>query len=138
MRAFADKMNHPNFGICWDTGHANMEGPQYDEILAIGDALGAIHFNDNRGERDEHLIPFMGTMNVDEVMHALLKIDFKGPFTFEATSAFRPSRYWLGDRRTFDGEVHITHATLDMQRALERTLYETGKAILDAYGMLEK
>lgn len=137
LRAFFDEMRHPNFGVCWDTGHANMEGAQYGEILALGDALRAVHFNDNRGERDEHLIPLMGTMNVNEVMHALLDVGFEGPFTFEATSAFRPHRYWLGNRRPFPEDERVTHATLDMQRALERTLYETGRAILSAYGLFE-
>ena len=137
LRAFADEMNHPNFGVCWDTGHANMEGAQYEEILTLGNALGAIHFNDNRGERDEHLLPFMGTMNVNEVMHALLDIGFAGPFTFEATSAFRPHRFWLGNRREFPEDERMTHATLDMQRAIERTLYETGRAILTSYGLFE-
>ena len=137
LRAFFDAMNHPSFGVCWDTGHANMEGAQYEEILTLGDALRAVHFNDNRGERDEHLIPFMGTMNVNEVVHALLDVGFRGPFTFEATSPFRPHRFWLGNRRAFPADERITHATLDMQRALERTLYETGRAILSAYGLFE-
>lgn len=137
LRAFADTMCHPNFGVCWDTGHANMEGAQYEEILALGKSLGAVHFNDNRGERDEHLLPFMGTMNVNEVMHALLDVGFEGPFTFEATSAFRPHRFWLGNRRGFPADERMTHATLDMQRAIERTLYETGRAILTSYGLFE-
>lgn len=137
LRAFADAMSHPNFGVCWDTGHANMEGAQYEEILTLGKSLGAVHFNDNRGERDEHLLPFMGTMNVNEVMHALLDVGFEGPFTFEATSAFRPHRFWLGNRRDFPADERMTHATLDMQRAIERTLYETGRAILTSYGLFE-
>jgi len=138
MRAFADAMDHPNFGICWDTGHANMEGAQYDEILAIGDALGAIHFHDNRGERDEHLLPFMGTMNVDEVMHALLDAGFRGPFTFEATSSLRPARFWQGNRREYPADDRMTEPTLAMQKGIERTLFTVGCEILSAYGLGEE
>ena len=131
-------MNDPNFGICWDTGHANMEGAQYDGILALADALGAIHFHDNRGEMDEHLIPLMGIMNVDEVMHALIDVGFRGPFTFEATLSLRPPRYRIGDRRPYPGDTRMEKPTLAMQKAAERLLCITGKEILDAYGLSEK
>lgn len=137
-RRFADGMNDPNFGICWDTGHANMEGAQYDEILALGDALGAIHFHDNRGEKDEHLIPFLGTMSIDEVMHALIDVGFKGPFTFEATSSLRPPCYRMGDRRPYPWDTRMEKPTLAMQKAAERLLFITGEEILSAYGILEK
>lgn len=137
-RRFFDAVDHPNFGICWDTGHANMEGAQYDEILALGDALGAIHFHDNRGEKDEHLIPFLGTMSIDEVMHALIDVGFKGPFTFEATSSLRPPCYRMGDRRPYPEDTRMEKPTLAMQKAAERLLFITGEEILSAYGILEK
>ena len=136
-RRFFDEMNHPNFGICWDTGHANMEGAQYDEILALGDALAAIHFNDNHGTRDEHLIPLMGFMNVDEVMHALLDVGFRGPLTFEATLSFRPPKCYQGDRRPYPADTRMEASTLAMQKALERVLFLTGKEILSAYDLSE-
>lgn len=138
LRAFADAMDHPNFGVCWDTGHANMEGAQYDEILALGDALAAIHFHDNHGEKDEHLIPLMGTMNVDEVVHALVDIGFEGPFTFEATSSLHPPRSPGGKRRPFSADTRMGEPTLAMQKATERLLCVTGEEILSAYGLFEK
>ena len=56
---------------CWDTGHANCEGSQYDDIITLGKELFAIHYNDNHGAKDEHLIPFLGTLNHDEIINAL-------------------------------------------------------------------
>ena len=35
LRAFADEMNHPSFGVCWDTGHANMEGHSTKRSLRL-------------------------------------------------------------------------------------------------------
>ena len=35
MREFIDYVGHPLFHGCWDTGHANCEGAQYEEILAL-------------------------------------------------------------------------------------------------------
>ena len=136
-REFFDEMNHPSFGICWDTGHANMEGTQYDEILALGDALGAIHFNDNRGDRDEHLIPLMGNMSIDEVIHALIDVGFKGPFTFESTLSFRPPKCYQGDRRPYPADTRMDAPTLAMQKALERVLFVTGTELLSAYDLAE-
>src|SRR5688572_21448311 len=42
----------PDVGICYDTGHGEMDG-----------ACDAIHLNDNHGSEDEHLWPFDGARN---------------------------------------------------------------------------
>ena len=136
-REFCKYVNHPLFHACWDTGHANCEGNQYDEIINLGDELYAIHFNDNRGERDEHVNPFFGTMNSDEVMNALLDIGYKGHFTFECSSSLRPYKYWLGNRRSFEKDKRLAQAPLVIQQELEKVLYVTGKYILEAYDCFE-
>lgn len=133
MAEFSKYVNHPNFHSCWDTGHANIEGSQYNEILAIGDDLRAVHINDNRGERDEHIIPYFGTVNMDEIMCALKKTDFKGPFTFESGSSMRPAKYWLGNRHFFADETRLSEPTFELQLELERFMYAVGKHILSAY-----
>ncbi len=74
LREFLDYINHPNVTACWDTDHANIEGSQYDDILVLSDKLTALHINDNNGLKDEHLLPYMGTMNIDEITTALLEI----------------------------------------------------------------
>ena len=137
MRAFIDFVDHPRFGGCWDTGHANVEGNQYDEIVALGDKLYAIHFNDNRGKQDEHIIPYMGTMNVDEVMHALLDVGYKGVFTFECDSPLRPANYWLGNRRGFDRANGLANPPMELRVEMEKFMYRVGRHILTAYGLLE-
>ena len=138
MREFIEYVGHPLFHGCWDTGHANCEGAQYDEILAIGDELYAIHYNDNHGKSDEHLLPYLGTLNHDEVMNALIDVDFKGYFTLECTSSLIPYRYWLGSRRTFARDERLAHPQLFMQRHLEALMYDTANHILSAYGLAEQ
>lgn len=128
MRAFIDYVDHPRFGGCWDTGHANIEGAQYQQILALGDKLYGIHFNDNRGKQDEHIIPFMGTMNVDEIMSALKAVDYRGVFTFECDSPLRPQYYWLGNRRAFEGT--LAEPPLALKKEMEKFLFQVGKCIL--------
>ncbi len=135
LRDFARFVDHPNFHACWDTGHANIEGSQYEEIKVLGDELYAIHFNDNRGGQDEHLIPFMGTMNTDEVICALTEIGFQGPLTFESSSVLRPERYWFGNRRKFQKENRMSEPPLILQQAMEKFMYETGVYILKSYDL---
>lgn len=137
MKEFVRYVDHPLFHACWDTGHGNIEGDQYDELIALGSDLYAIHLNDNRGNHDEHLIPFMGTMNMDDVMCGLLDCGFKGPLTFEASSCLRHYRYWLGNRRKYNRERRLREPTVEMQQDIEALMYRVGKHILESYGCFE-
>ena len=133
MKDFLRYADHPLLGACWDTGHANVEGHQYADLTALGGDLRAIHFNDNRGGGDEHVMPYLGTMSVDEVMCGLRDSGYRGVFTFECDSSARPADYWQGNRRRWR-EERIAEPPLAVQEALERALYLCGEAILTAYG----
>ena len=137
MREFIDYVNHPLFGGCWDTGHANCEGSQYDEILALGDKLTAIHYNDNRGGGDEHVAPVLGTLNHDEVISALIDSGFKGYFTLECDSSLRSYDCWQGVRRRFDTFDKLREPQLFMQRHIEKMMYETSEWMLKTYRIYE-
>ena len=138
MREFIEYVNHPQIHGCWDTGHANCEGAQYDDIIALGEHLYAIHYNDNQGKMDEHVVPFLGTLNHDEVMHALIDVGFKGYFTLECDSSLRRYKHWLGWRRQFDKDTRLAEPQLFMQRKIEELLYQTAEYILSSYGLFEK
>lgn len=138
MAEFVKYVNHPLFHICWDTGHANCEGNQYDDIKALGKELYALHIHDNRGMQDEHLIPYLGTINMDEVINALIEIGYEGYFTFEAESSLRPSRYWLGHRKTFEGDTRLLEPQFFMQTKLEKLMYDMGEYILKSYNLFEE
>lgn len=138
MREFIEYVNHPLVHGCWDTGHGNCEGAQYDEIMAIGDELYAIHYNDNGGKTDDHIAPFLGTLNHDEIMHALIDVGFKGYFTLECSASLRRYREWTGWRRQFDSDMRLAEPQLFMQRHIEKMMYETAEYILSAYNMLDK
>ena len=138
MLDFIRFVDHPQIHACWDTGHANCEGPQYDEIMTLGKELYAIHYNDNRGGLDEHVAPFLGTLNHDEVIHALIDCGYKGYFTLECESSLRSYNYWLGGRKRFEKDMRLIEPQLFMQRHIEKMMYETSEYILSAYGLLEK
>lgn len=86
----ADSFKSDRVGICWDTGHAHVnESNQPYDLKKIGSRLKALHIQDNNGIDDQHLPPYLGSINWDELMHALHEIAYQGPFTFEAHSEIR-------------------------------------------------
>ena len=140
MRQFIDYVDHPLFHGCWDTGHANQEGSQYDEILALGEELYAIHYNDNHGVTDDHIIPFFGRLNHDEIMNALLDVGFKGYFTLECTWTLIKYDQITGVRNRFQKEgvaLKLSEPPLFMQQQLESLMYDTAKWMLEQYGLFE-
>jgi len=140
MREFIEFVDHPLVHGCWDTGHANCEGNQYDEIMALGSELYAIHYNDNHGAKDDHVAPFCGTLNHDEVIHALIDVGFSGYFTLECDSTLIHYNQWTGKRRRFEGkdiELKLSEPQLFMQRHIEAMMYDTAKWMLETYGLFE-
>ena len=141
MREFVEYVNHPMIHACWDTGHANCEGSQYDEIMALGDELYAIHYNDNHGMKDDHIAPFLGRMNHDEVINALIDVKFKGYFTLECDTSLVKYNLWTGPRRRFEDEkraLKLSEPQLFMQRHIEAMMYDTAKWMLEEYGILDE
>ncbi len=136
--------NHPLVQACWDVGHANISvESQYEEILKLGSHLKAVHIHDNRGEIDEHMLPYMGIVNWDEIMHALLDIKFPGYFTLEASSVVRFGNGNLYThakfiRKRYEKDTRALDPTVDLQVAVQRFGYEIGKSILTAYNCYEE
>lgn len=138
MAEFIEYVGHPLLNAVWDTGHANVEGPQYQEILAVAPYLKAIHFNDNNGKKDEHLAPYLGTLDIDEVMHALIDSRFKGPFTLESGSSFKTVGGFPIKRNVYCEDDRAKNAPLALQEQMEKVLFEIGKHILTAYDLYEE
>lgn len=137
MKEFIDYAGHPLIKACWDTGHANIEGHQYEDITALGDDLYAIHVHDNNGMADQHQAPFSGTLNMDEVITALIDIGYKGYFTFEADCAVSFGKTWLLTRHTFDKDTRLFNPNMEIYDAMEHFLFDLGKACLKTYGIYE-
>jgi len=138
MREFVEYVNHPLFHACWDTGHGNICGAQYDEMITLGSELRALHINDNRGAIDEHIPPYFGTVNMDEIMTALKDIGYNGYFTYEATRGLRPARTWIGNRREFQKNTMLASPTLEMQKQIEKLMYDMGVHFLKTYDCFEE
>lgn len=87
------------FGICWDTGHANLMGiHQASALKSIGKRLKALHINDNRGELDDHIAPYFGTIEWEPIMKTLKEIGYTGDFTFETHNFTKGLPHGLHDQ----------------------------------------
>jgi sugar phosphate isomerase/epimerase len=69
----------PDIGICYDTGHAHIQG-----IDGTLENIRTTHVHDNDGAKDEHLWPFEGTLDWPALIEKLVLANYKGPFMFEA------------------------------------------------------
>ena len=138
MRAFIDRMKHPLLHACWDTGHANIEGTQYENIMELGEHLYALHVNDNHGFADDHTLPYFGTLNMDDLMCALLDVGYQGYFNFEVVNPLPSPNHHRFPRHKFERDTRLLHSTLEMQDQVERLLYHIGEHCLRAYGCFEE
>ena len=122
-----EQTGYEGFGVCWDTGHGNCEGDQYLDILALGDAMKTIHFNDNTGFGDTHLLTYYGNMAVDRVVRAMKMIGFNGEFTLEVTGGNRISTGYYGPE--LDGLDPYTTDRFEQ----EKIAFQTHTYILEKY-----
>lgn len=94
-----DAFHSEHVGICWDFGHAHLtQEKQADSLEKIGRRLKATHVADNSGIKDDHTLPFLGTVPWESVMPVLKSIGYTGDFTYEihkymwnAPASLRPS-----------------------------------------------
>ena len=70
-------------GICLDFGHAHLDGDVIDAVETVSEHLIATHLHDNRGRKDDHLLPFDGTIDWAGTLLAVQKVGYEGPFMFE-------------------------------------------------------
>jgi sugar phosphate isomerase/epimerase len=79
-----------DFGICWDTGHANLsKQDQPKSILKLGNRLKMTHIADNRGNFDDHLLPYSGTVDWAPLVDAMKNSGYGGDFNYEVHNASR-------------------------------------------------
>ena len=82
----AREVNHPNFRVCLDTGHAALFGDVPDDVRTIGgEYLRTLHVHDNDGDGDRHWIPYTGVIDWSRFCDALGEIGFDGYFSLECT-----------------------------------------------------
>lgn len=78
-------------GICLDFGHANLQGDVADAVEIAAEHLIATHVHDNHGREDEHLVPYLGTINWSTALVSMLKIGYDGTYMLEVANSGSPA-----------------------------------------------
>jgi sugar phosphate isomerase/epimerase len=72
-----------NVKICFDTGHAHMKQGFHSAFEVLRPYIASTHVHDNRGESDDHLMPFEGNIDWTEAVRDLRRGEGKFPTLFE-------------------------------------------------------
>lgn len=138
---FADEFNHPLLHGCFDVGHSNMRNTSiYQELVDVGSHLKTVHIQDNFGQYDEHISPFLGTLDLDAVMQALIKINYSGYFTFEIDNMYTACPGFPFEKK-FSPEVterKLIKPSFEIKKQAVSLFYNIGKYILEQYDCFEE
>ncbi len=93
-----EKYNAEVLGFCFDTGHANLVGINFEEFLeTLGNRLKVLHIHDNDGMVDLHQLPFTFTRSRENrpstdwegFINGMKKIDYNGVLSFETAPVLK-------------------------------------------------
>lgn len=142
LNEILDRIDHPLFGVCWDTGHANLcDLDQYAELKKLGARLEGLHVHDNYGKRapgcDLHQYPYWGNVNFDGVISALLEIGYKGTFNFEVDNPVRRSGAIPFVKDGVE-QNKLEMMSPELRQQMETFLFAIGKQMLEKYDCFEE
>ncbi len=143
LNEILDRLDHPLFGVCWDTGHANLcDLDQYAELKKLGSRLEGLHVHDNYGGKrtpgcDLHQYPYWGNVNFDGVISALLEIGYKGTFNFEVDNPVRRSGA-IPFVKDGAEQKKLEMMSPELRQQMETFLFAIGKQMLEAYDCFEE
>ncbi len=86
-----DDLETPGMGVCLDVGHANLTGDAMEAIETCSGHIVTTHLHDNRGKRDEHLVPGEGAIDWEGVLMAFQKVGYDGAWIFELAPSAEPA-----------------------------------------------
>ena len=87
-----DELEHPDVGICLDSGHAFLLGDLAEAIEVVSGHLVTTHLHDNRRAADDHLVPFEGKIDWAEAAMTFQKVGYEGVWMFELAPSAAPRR----------------------------------------------
>jgi sugar phosphate isomerase/epimerase len=90
VRLIEEDLDGLDVGICLDYGHAHLMGDLGDAIETISGHLWTTHVHDNGGRRDDHLVPFAGSIEWDAAMMQTQKIGYDGVLMLEVGDSGNP------------------------------------------------
>ena len=102
LRHFVQETHLHDLKLCFDAGHAHLEGGVEASFEVMGDLVATTHIHDNRGEKDEHLLPWEGTIDWDAALRLLSSVKEPLPIVLEIKAQAGGAPPLDHIRRTFD------------------------------------
>ena len=87
-------------GICFDTGHAEIDSGAVALARLLGPRVVCTHLHDNDGEKDQHWPPFEGVIDWEGVLGGMKAGGYTDVLTYEALSGSLEGLFALNDRLT--------------------------------------
>jgi sugar phosphate isomerase/epimerase len=78
-------------GLCMDFGHAHLMGDLADAIEAAAEHLITTHMHDNKRRNDDHLVPYLGTIDWPSALVTMRKIGYDGTYLMELANTGSPT-----------------------------------------------
>jgi len=83
LQQFIKETHLNDLRLCFDAGHAHIDGAFDPGFDAMRERIALAHLHDNHGEKDEHLLPREGTLQWDLALGRLASLPEETPFVFE-------------------------------------------------------
>ncbi len=83
-------LDAPRAGVCLDFGHALLMGDVADAIETVAEHLVTTHVHDNRGRKDDHLVPFEGRLDWNVALMTMQKVGYEGTYLMELANTGSP------------------------------------------------
>ena len=81
-----EKVGSPNFQVCWDFGHQQLNISDADKLATVKTAakyIKAFHFQSNYGNMDWHFAPCFGNVDWKDIVKAVYDAGYDGSFILE-------------------------------------------------------
>ncbi len=86
-----NEVRSDNVGICFDAGHAHLSHNIKQMIGSFEKRIITTHLHDNHGEEtDEHLLPFLGSVNWPKMLETLKENEYSGVLLYEPLTRGSP------------------------------------------------
>ena len=85
-------------GLCYDSGHGNIDGAGLEHLDTVKDRLISVHLHDNDGHHDQHMPMFSGTVDWSALASLIAASSYDGPLTVETDirlSGYQDERQFL-------------------------------------------
>jgi len=103
-----DEMPLPHVGLCYDSGHENVQGKCFQILQRYGQRLLALHIHDNLGS-DTHLLPYEGNIDWDAFREVMAGLNYDGDLLLESS---------MSHSQFQDPEIFLCEAALRARRIL--------------------